>query len=72
MSVLKLNPCLPGNFRMSSLATRSQARMVRQVAVQENTRRLPVTVREELNMAPKSDHRQDLEKYLSWSALRAR
>ena len=57
---------------MSSLATRSQARMVRQVAVQENTRRLPDTVREELNMPLKSDQRQDLEKYLSWSALRAR
>ena len=57
---------------MSSLATRSQARIMRQVAVQENTRRLPDTAREELNMPPKSDHRQDLEKYLSWSALRAR
>lgn len=57
---------------MSSLATRSQARIMRQVAVQENTRRLPDTAREELNMPPKSDHKQDLEKYLSWSALRAR
>ena len=57
---------------MSSLATRSQARIMRQVDVQEKTRKLPVTVREELNMAPNSDHEQDLEKYLSWSALRAR
>ena len=57
---------------MSSLATRSQARIMRQVDVQEKTRRLPITVREELNMAPNSDHKQDLEKYLSWSALRAR